>query len=161
MTAKLVAAFISPEAEAPMQSVGEVHLEASRGIVGDRYYLGTGTFSEKLRGKPDSEVTLIESEQIDHFNNLSGLNLGYGEPRRNLVTVGVGLNELVGVRFSVGAVVLEGIRLCEPCAHLASVVADQVLPTLVHRAGLRAKIIKGGVIRPSDRIDDSGGKTNG
>ena len=74
-------------------------------------------------------------------------------PRRNVVTEGIELNELVGVQFRVGEVMLEGIRLCEPCAHLASLVAKEVLPELVHRAGLRAKIISGGTIKSTDRVD--------
>lgn len=153
MSGRIVAVYIAPEAEAPMQSVSEAHLETGRGIAGDRYYLGKGTFSEELRGLPDCEVTLVESEQVDRFNEKTGLGLDYGTPRRNLVTAGIELNQLVGVRFSIGDVVLEGIRLCEPCAHLAQLVAREVLPALVHRAGLRAKVVAGGVISPGDAVD--------
>jgi MOSC domain-containing protein YiiM len=135
-----------------MQTLPVAQLDRGRGIVGDRYYKGIGTFSDKLRGKPDFEVTLIESEEIDTFNHANKLSLDHGALRRNLVTQGVRLNALVGVRFRVGEVVLEGIRLCEPCAHLAATVAPQVLPVLMHRAGLRAAIVVGGAIRPGDRL---------
>ena len=139
---KIVSLFVAREGGAPMESVSEARLEVGRGIVGDRYYYGEGTFSEKLKGLPDREVTLIESEQIDYFNRSTGLKLEYGAPRRNVVTEGVKLNELVGVRFRAGEVMLEGIRLCEPCAYLARLVAKEVLPTLVNRSGLRAKIAR-------------------
>lgn len=152
MTGQVVAIYLASEASGPMRAVPIAQLDQGRGIVGDRYYEGTGTFSGKLRGKPDAEVTLIESEEIDAFNRAAGLSLDHGALRRNVVTRGVRLNELVGVRFQIGAVTLAGIRLCEPCAHLAATVAPQVLPALAHRAGLRAAIIVSGGIRPGDRL---------
>jgi MOSC domain-containing protein YiiM len=152
MTAQLIAIFRAAEAEAPMELVAEGQLEAGRGLVGDRYHSGNGTFSDELKGKPDVELTLIESEQIDRFNDAQQLDLDYGSARRNLVTKGVDLNALVGARFSVGEVTLEGVRLCEPCAHMARIVAKQVLPALVHRAGLRAKVVTSGTIRPGDEV---------
>ena len=150
MNGNVVAIYAARTAEAPMQALAEAHLEAGRGIVGDRYYVGTGTFS--LVGRPDQEVTLIESEQIDSFNRLTGLSLTYDGARRNVVTRGVQLNELVGVRFQVGQAILEGMRLCEPCAHLARLVSPEVLPGLVQRGGLRARVVDGGTIKPSDAI---------
>jgi MOSC domain-containing protein YiiM len=135
-----------------MESVEQAILEAGKGLVGDRYYIATGTFSEKLEGKRDSEITLIESEEIEQFNETQGTALGYGDPRRNIVTRGVRLNDLVGHRFRVGETVLEGIRLCEPCAHLARTVTPEVLPGLVHKAGLRACVVSGGSIEPGDPV---------
>jgi MOSC domain-containing protein YiiM len=152
MTGRLLHIYTTPDAGAPLASVDEAVLEAGAGLAGDRYHRGAGTFSAKLAGKPDSEITLIESEEIDRFNRETGLALGYGAPRRNLVTTAVGLNDLVGRQFRVGEAVLEGLRLCEPCAHLARTVAKEVLPGLVHRAGLRACIVGGGTIRPGDAI---------
>ena len=130
----------------------EAVLEARRGLVGDRYYLGTGTFSEKLKGTPDVQLTLIALEEIEGFNERHGLDLGPGDFRRNVVTRGIELNELVGHQFNIGVTVLEGIRLCEPCAHLAGRVHPQVLPGLVHRAGLRAAVLSGGTIRAGDAV---------
>jgi MOSC domain-containing protein YiiM len=152
MRAKVVAIFIAPSAAAPMQAVREARIEPGHGIAGDRYHAGTGTFSVKLEGRPDREITLVESEQVDDFNISMGLALDYGMLRRNVVTRGIGLNALVGARFRVGAATLEGIRLCEPCGHLAALVTREVLPALLRRAGLRARIVEGGTIRPGDII---------
>ncbi len=137
---------------AALKPVEEGMLEAGRGLVGDRYYLGTGTFSEKLAGQPDAEITLIESEEIERFNRENNLSLGLGDLRRNIVTGSIRLNDLVGVTFSVGSATLEGIRLCEPCAHLSRLVTPEVLPGFVHRSGLRARIVTGGAVRPGDAI---------
>jgi hypothetical protein len=152
MMGTVVAIYVSPAAKASMEPVPVAELETGRGIRGDRYYSQAGTFSEQARIRPDQEVTLIESEEIDDFNRTTGSTLGYGAPRRNVVTEGIRLNDLVGARFYVGEVMLEGIRLCEPCAHLASLVSQKVLPGLVHRAGLRARILSGGKIKLSDAV---------
>ncbi|MFQ5635046.1 MAG: hypothetical protein ACE5G3_06915 [Gammaproteobacteria bacterium] len=91
MTGTVVAIFTALEAQAPVQSVPTAKLEAGRGIVGDRYYCSEGTFSEKLeaKGNADWEVTLIESEEIDSFNETQGYDFRYGDFRRNIVTQGI------------------------------------------------------------------------
>jgi RimJ/RimL family protein N-acetyltransferase len=154
MTGSVLAIYVAATSSLPMQPLPRAELERGCGIRGDRYYARTGTFS-KAAMRPDQEITLIESEEIDAFNRSTGLALDYGAPRRNVVTRGVRLNDLVGTRFSVGDALLEGIRLCEPCAHLASVVSEKVLPGLVHRAGLRAKILRDGIVEPGDSIAPS------
>jgi MOSC domain-containing protein YiiM len=135
-----------------MIAVDSAVLETDAGLVGDRYYAGAGTFSQKLAGLPDSQITLVEAEAIDRFNADFEQALDYGDVRRNLVTHGLRLNDLVGRRFRVGSAVLEGLRLCEPCAHLARTVNAKVLPGLVHQAGLRARVVSGASLRPGDAL---------
>jgi MOSC domain-containing protein YiiM len=136
-----------------MVSQDRVQAEAGRGIIGDRYHSETGTFSRKLEGLPDKEITLIEIEEIDQFNASQGLDILPGEFRRNIVTQGVRLNELIGKTFSVGHVTLKGVRLCEPCAHLAGALTPEVLPHLVTKGGLRAAIVSGGIINRGDVVE--------
>src|SRR5262245_44379047 len=152
MTGSVLAIYVAAASSVPMQPLPRAELERGRGIRGDRYYARSGTFSKQAATRPDQEITLIESEEIDAFNRSTGLALDYGAPRRNVVTRGVRLNDLVGTRFSIGDALLEGIRLCEPCAHLAAIVSEKVLPGLVHRAGLRAKILRDGTVEPGDSI---------
>ena len=152
MAGKIVGIFISPVAMAPMISIKEAKLEVGRGIVGDRYYCESGTFSKQLAGLPDKEITLVEVEEIIRFNKSSSLNINLGDLRRNVVTEGVSLNEFVGKRFFVGNITLQGIRLCEPCQHLANLIGEEIFPGLTHRAGIRAKIISGGIIRLDDLV---------
>ncbi len=143
---KVLELYIAEAGEAPMQSVGSIVLEAGKGIVGDRYYNNCGTFSEKLAGLPDKELTLIESEKVDDFNKEYGFSFDYGDFRRNIVTEGVDLNSLVGKEFSIGGVRLRGIRLCEPCAHLSGVLVPELMPAMVHKAGLRAQVLGDGQV---------------
>ena len=149
-SANVVAIFIAPEAEAPMEVVGSVEAVQGQGLKGDRYFKGEGTFSETVES-PSYEVTLIESEMVDAFNARGETKLEPRDLRRNLLTRGVSLNTLVGKTFRVGDVTLKGVRLCEPCNHLATKVHQDVLK-MVHQAGLRAGIVSGGKINVGDTI---------
>jgi len=100
----------------------------------------------------DFEITLIEQEQIDDFARRSGLGFTALHARRNLVTRGIDLNGLAGMEFSVGETRLRGIRLCEPCQHLAKISFPETLDGLVHRGGLRAQILSTGILRVGDPI---------
>ncbi len=148
--AKVIGLYIASSAHGAMQKMDSAELEAGKGIVGDRYYHECGTFSKKLAGLPDKEVTLIESEEVDSFNRCHDLNYNYGDFRRNIVTEGIRLNELVGQDFTLGGIRLRGVRLCEPCAHLAGILSPEIMPDLVHKAGLRATIVNDGILALGD-----------
>lgn len=149
--ARLVEILIAASPASPMESRETVQAVPGRGLEGDRYFAGIGTFSP-LSQKPDFEVTLIQKEYIDAFRAASALAFTTRDARRNLVSEGVDLNSLVGRDFLVGTVRLRGIRLCEPCNHLAKAGFPEVLKGLVHKGGLRAQILTGGVIRAGDPI---------
>ena len=152
MTGSVVAIYSAAQAGAELVPLEVARLEAGHGLVGDRYFDRVGTFSKKLEPTRDWELTLIEKEEIDRFNAAAGVSLGPGRFRRNIVTTGVRLNDLVGRRFRVGEAVLEGIRLCEPCAHLGRLIGPAVVKGMVHRAGLRARIVSGASVRPGDLV---------
>src|SRR5215471_10328818 len=126
----LVAIQIAGAAGAAMSSVGEVRAVPGKGLEGDRYFSGVGTFSAP---NPDREITLIAKESLEAFEREHKIELKPAETRRNLVTSGVALNDLVGEEFQVGAVTLKGLRLCEPCDYLQSLTPKPVLQGLVHR----------------------------
>lgn len=146
---ELAGIFIG-EKSAPLRALAEVEAIAGCGLAGDRYFLKEGTFSNKHG--PDREVTLIEIEALEALQRECKLALEPGQSRRNLVTRGVPLNHLVGKEFAVGEVVLRGIRLCEPCGHLEKLTVKGVQEGLCHRGGLRAQVIKGGLLRTGDPI---------
>ncbi len=149
----VLAIYIAPEREMPMQSVNNVRAVPGRGLEGDRYFKRTGTFSKKDR--PDRELSLIEVEAIDALRYDYGIELKPGESRRNILTKGVQLNHLVGREFCIGKVTLRGIKLCEPCSHLEKLTKIGVKHGLMHRGGLRATIIIEGIITVGDEIEES------
>ena len=149
---KVISINIADAAEAPMQSVNEARAVPGRGLEGDRYFNGTGTFSKP---SPDRELTLIEAEAVEAMKRELDVDYGLGDSRRNVVTRGAPLNHLVGKEFWIGEVKARGLRLCEPCKHLQKLSQEKVLPGLVHRGGLRAQILTEGTIRVGEPIKES------
>lgn len=141
---------VAAEAGEPMRSVASAEALAGRGLRGDRYACGEGTFSDP--GGRGYDLTLVESEALEELA-AGGVNLAPAEARRNLVVRGIALDGLIGRRFRVGEVKCFGQRRCEPCAHLERLTRSGVLRGLVHRGGLRADVLSGGDIRVGDRIE--------
>ena len=142
--------YIAPAAEARCEAVETAEAVAGRGLRGDRYFDGRGTFGSP--GATGHELTLIEAEAIEALAAESGIALDPGDARRNVVTRGVDLNALAGRRFAIGDVEIVGRRWCEPCAVLQRLTAPGVLRGLVHRGGLRADIVRGGTISRGDEV---------
>ena len=146
--------YIAPESEAPTRGVHEVRAVAGRGLEGDRYFLGEGTYSDER--EPGRDITLIEAEAIEGLAREDGIELAPGEARRNVVTRGIALNDLVGRRFTVGPVECVGHELCDPCSHLQRMTKPGVLKGLANRGGLRADIVTGGRVAVGDEVRDLG-----
>lgn len=146
----VVALFMGAAVGEPLQAVDHVLSVAGHGLEGDRKFRREGLPPRK--NGPDREITLIEAEAIEAVNRDCNIELQPIETRRNVVTRGVALNHLVGRRFRVGEALLEGLRLCEPCDHLESLTRPGIREALLHRGGLRAQILQGGVIRIGDPV---------
>lgn len=148
---ELLSIHVTTASRQPMIRRDEAHLLEGVGIDGDRYAKGidTGTYSKI----PDvREVTLIEVETLEALARDHDIVLTPDEHRRNLTTRGVPLNHLVGKRFRVGEVVLEGGRLNTPCRYLDMITGKTVCDLLEHRSGLNCRIVAGGVIRPGEPV---------
>jgi MOSC domain-containing protein YiiM len=146
------AIHIAPSAGALMQSLAEVAAVAGVGLAGDRYSAGLGFYSARPTDPGAREVTLLEAEVLDRLSAEEGIALSVAEHRRNLTTRGVRLGPLLGQRFRVGDVLLEGVKDCPPCEHLEQLTGKPVLQPLVRSGGLRARVLEGGTIRVGDAI---------
>lgn len=135
-----------------MHSLAEAEAIAGEGLVGDRYRDGTGFYSATPTDPGARELTLIAEEALAAVLAESGIPLSPDEHRRNVTTRGLALEPLLGKRFRIGEVVCEGVRLCPPCTHLEDVTGKPVMPPLVHRGGIRARIVAGGWIRVGDAV---------
>lgn len=148
---EVMAIHIAAEAAGPMQPVTSVAADVGRGLAGDRYWAGQGTYSRNAG--PKRQVTLIEQEAVEALAQESDLRLDPGASRRNILTRGVPLNHLVDREFLVGEVRLRGVMLCEPCRHLERLSGKKgVRAALVHRGGLNAEVVGGGTLHVGDAV---------
>lgn len=138
------AIFVTPAAGAPCETRESAEAKAGAGLVGDRYSVSEGTYSE--RGGPGRQLTLV--------TQLAGAAAGLapGEARRNIETSDIDLLGLIGRRFAIGPVECVGVRDCPPCAHLEALTTDGVKAKLEGKGGLRADILTGGTIAVGDTI---------
>jgi MOSC domain-containing protein YiiM len=117
-----------------------------RGLEGDSFF-------EKDAWEPGREITLIEMEKVREFEEECGSSFTAKDSRRNVVTTGVSLNDLVDREFHVGDVKLLGVKLCQPCSHLEQLLELPVRKGLWDKGGLRAQILTEGVIHVGDSVE--------
>ena len=128
-----------------IKEVKSIEVLANKGVIGDRHF--------KDFNDPYCQLSLIESENIDYYNLKYGLDIPYINFRRNIVTKGIQLNELVGKKLKIGKVNLEGIDLCRPCGHLTEMLSqDNILKEFLRRGGLRCQILSSSSINIGDDI---------
>ena len=137
---------VAPEAEADMRLLEVASARAGRGLDGDRYAAGAGTFSPRADRRPGYDLTLMAAEVLDDLT-AAGHPVDFAATRRNVLTRGIDVNALVGRTFRIGDVLCEGRRLCEPCVHLDRLSGPGLLRPLIHKGGLRADILTDGEIR--------------
>lgn len=128
--------------EGPLEAAEQVHVTAGAGIDGDRY--------------GEKDITLFEAEAIEGLEADTGIDLKPSEIRRNVMTRGISLNDLLGHRIRIGEAEAMVTELCHPCSHLEKLTRPGVLRGLVNRGGLNADVVAGGAIRVGDRIEDLG-----
>jgi MOSC domain-containing protein YiiM len=150
---KLLAIAIARQAKGTMDNVERIEAVAGEGLMGDRYGAGVGAAQFRGRRKPENEVTLIAREAIEAANDEYNYTIAHLDTRRNLLTEGVPLNDLVGKTFRVGPVLLKGLELCEPCGYLERRTFVGIKAALKHRGGLRCCVLEGGEIRVGDSIE--------
>ena len=139
------AIWVSASAGEPAQAWSRSARSAGQGLEGDRHVTGKGTFPSGLAG---SALTLVEAEVCETFEP----PLGPDDHRRNVLTRGIALNQLLGHEFTIGGVPCRGMRLCEPCTVIERYASRPILRALVHRGGLRADILADGEIRVGDEV---------
>ena len=129
-----------------IEEVDSIEVLANKGIIGDRHF---DDYND-----PYCQLSLIESENIDYYNTKFGLNIPYIDFRRNIITKGIKLNDLVGKKLLIGSVKVEGIDLCRPCRHLTEMLnQDNILKEFLRKGGLRCQILSSSKISVGDKIE--------
>ena len=128
-----------------IEDVYSIEVLANKGVVGDRHF---NDYND-----PYCQLSLIESENVDYYNTKFGLNIPYIDFRRNIVTKGIKLNDLIGKRLLIGEVKVEAIDLCRPCKHLTEILnQENILKEFLRRGGLRCQILSSSKISVGDQI---------
>ena len=128
-----------------IKDANNVEVIANKGIINDRYF--------KDNNGKDIQITLIESENIDNYNAESGSNISYISFRRNIITQGIKLNELVDKKLLIGKVRIKVHRLCNPCRYLQEKLKQKnLVKKLINRSGLRCEILTSGKILIDNKI---------
>ena len=128
-----------------IEDVDSIEVLANKGVVGDRHF--------NHYNDPYCQLSLIESENVDYYNTKFGLNISYIDFRRNIITKGIKLNDLIGKRLLIGDVKVEAIDLCRPCRHLTEMLnQENILKEFLRRGGLRCQILSSSKISVGDQI---------
>ena len=128
-----------------INNVDSIEVIKNKGVVGDRHF--------KEFNDPYCQLSLIESESIDYYNSKYGLSILYLDFRRNIVTKGIKLNNMIGKKFLIGNAKVEGIDLCRPCRHLTETLnQDNIIKEFLRKGGLRCQILSSSKINIGDKI---------
>ena len=142
---KIIKIGITSSNNRKIEEVRSIKVLANKGIVGDRHF--------KEFNDPYCQLSLIESENIDYYNVKYGLNIRYVDFRRNIVTQGISLNDLIGKKLLIGKVEVEVIDLCRPCRHLTEMLDQKnILKEFMRRGGIRCEILSSAQINIEDAI---------
>ena len=130
---------------APIVNVNSIQVIKSKGIINDRKF--------RENNKKGCQITLIEIENINYFNNISKTNISPLNFRRNIITENIKLNDLVEKEFFVGNVKLKAHDLCRPCKYLQDKLKqNNFVKEFLRKGGLRCEILTSGKINVGDII---------
>ena len=125
--------------------VNSIDLVTGKGVVGDRHF--------KDYNDPFNHLSIIESESIDEYNKKYNLDIPYLDFRRNIVTRGIRLNDLIDKKILIGEVRLGMIDLCRPCRHLSEKLdKENIIKEFLRKGGIRCEILNDGKISINDQI---------
>ena len=126
-------------------NVNNVEAIKGKGLVNERHF--------KENNEKRCQITLIEIENINHYNRITGTTIPAINFLRNIITEGIQLNELVGKEFFIGAVKVKAHDLCRPCKYLQeSLHQKNIIKELLLTGGLRCEILSSGRIYINDQI---------
>ena len=142
---KVIKIGISENKSSKIVSVNQVEAIKGKGLIGEKHF--------KEDNKKRSQITLIEIENINHYNKITGTMIPAINFLRNIVTEGIRLNVLVGKEFFIGKVKVKAHDLCRPCKNLQEFLQQKnTVKELLYTGGLRCEILSSGKILIDDQI---------
>ena len=128
-----------------IDEISEIEVLSGKGILGDRHFHDYNNHK--------GQITLIEKENIDYYNNKYKSKIPYIDFRRNIVTEGIELNSLVKKEIEIGTIKILPYELCKPCLHLEQMVSGKdIIKEFLRRGGLRCEVLVSGKVKIGDKI---------
>ena len=128
-----------------INDINEIEVLSGKGIMGDRHFHDLNDHK--------GQITLIEKENIDYYNNKYKTKIPYIDFRRNIVTEGIELNSLIEKEIEIGTIKILPYQLCRPCLHLEQMVnGKDILKEFLRRGGLRCEVLVSGKVKIGDKI---------
>ena len=128
-----------------INEINEIEVLSQKGILGDRH------FREHKNHK--GQLTLIEKENIDYYNNKYKTKISYIDFRRNIITEGIELNSLIQKQIKIGDIKILPYELCRPCSHLEQMVnSKDIIKEFLKKGGLRCEVLVSGKVKIGDEI---------
>ena len=128
-----------------IKNINKIEAIKGKGLLDDRKF--------KENNDIRKQITLIEIEHINYFNNISKSNIKPIDFRRNIITDDIKLNDFIGKEFFVGDVKLKAHDLCRPCKYLQDrLKKNNFIKEFLLKGGLRCEILISGQIKVGDII---------
>ena len=128
-----------------VRAIDTVEAIKGKGLVNNRHF--------KENNEKKSQITLIEIENINYYNKISKTLIASINFRRNIITSGIKLNELLYKEFYIGKVRVKAHDLCRPCKYLQELLKqNNIIKEFLHKGGLRCEILTSGKICIGDKI---------
>ena len=128
-----------------INEINEIEVLFGKGIMGDRHFHDLNDHK--------GQITLIEKENIDYYNNKYKTEISYIDFRRNIVTEGIELNNLIKKEIEIGTIKILPYQLCKPCLHLEQMLNSRnIIKEFLRKGGLRCEVLASGKVKIGDKI---------
>jgi len=148
----LHAIIIGKKAKEPLHYVSSVKAVEGRGLEGDRYFYGVGTFNKPQLSQSVREISILAYESLEECNSRLGRELEFLDLRRNLIIRDFDITKLENKIFTIGSAKFKIIRTCPPCRYLSRLLNENMMQGLKYIGGYRATIVESGVIEVGDAV---------
>ena len=128
-----------------INEISEIEVLSGKGILGDRHFHDDNDHK--------GQITLIEKENIDYYNNKYKTKIPYIDFRRNIVTEEIKLNNLIKKEIEIRTIKILPYQLCRPCLHLEQMLnSKDIVKEFLIKGGLRCEVLVSGKVKIGDKI---------
>jgi MOSC domain-containing protein YiiM len=148
----LHAIIIGEKAKEALHYVDTIQAVKAKGLKGDRYFYGQGTFNKPQLSQHVREISILPYETLSECNTRLDKTLDFLDLRRNLVIKNFDSEALDNKVFTIGSAKFCIVRTCPPCRYLSRLLDSDIMKGLKYIGGYRASIVESGIITVNDEI---------